>query len=68
MQPACENSVIIALVASEDSGEGAHMCSLVRVFSAHRALDHPILGPKFGTIPNAKKYVFFPIPDKKFPI
>ena len=33
-----------------------------------RALDHPILGPKFGPIPNAKKYVFFPIPDKKFPI
>ena len=23
-----------------------------------RALDHPILGPKFGPIPNAKKYVF----------
>ena len=35
---------------------------------ACRALDHPILGPKFGPIPNAKKYVFFPIPDKKFPI
>ena len=33
-----------------------------------RALDHPILGPKFGPIPNAKKYVFFSIPDKKFPI
>ena len=33
-----------------------------------RALDYPILGPKFGPIPNAKKYVFFPIPDKKFPI
>ena len=29
-----------------------------------RALDHPILGPKFGPIPNAKKYVFFPIPGK----
>ena len=29
-----------------------------------RALDHPILGPKFGPIPNAKKYVFFPIPEK----
>ena len=24
-----------------------------------RALDHPILGPKFGPIPNAKKYGFF---------
>ena len=34
----------------------------------YRALDHPILGPKFGPIPNAKKYVFFPIPDKNFPI
>ena len=33
-----------------------------------RALDHPILGPKFGPIPNAKKYGFFPIPGKKFPI
>ena len=33
-----------------------------------RALDHPILGPKFGPIPNAKKYGFFRIPDKKFPI
>ena len=33
-----------------------------------RALNHPILGPKFGPIPNAKKYVFFPIPDEKFPI
>ena len=31
-----------------------------------KALDHPILGPKFGPIPNAKKYGFFPIPDKKF--
>ena len=33
-----------------------------------RALDHPILGPKFGPIPNAKKYVFSPIPEEKFPI
>ena len=32
--------------------------------SIGRALDHPILGPKFGPIPNAKKYGFFPIPDK----
>ena len=23
-----------------------------------RALDHPILGPKFSPIPNAKKYIF----------
>ena len=38
------------------------------VSSESRALDHPILGPKFGPIPNAKKYVFFPIPDKKIPI
>ena len=26
---------------------------------------NPILGPKFGPIPNAKKYVFFLIPEKK---
>ena len=32
-----------------------------------RALDHLILGPKWGPIPNAKKYVFSPIPNKKFP-
>ena len=43
-----------------DSGE-----DFIRVF---RALDHPNLGPKFGPIPNAKKYVFFPNPDEKFPI
>ena len=35
MQQARENSIIIALAASEDSGESAHMCSLVRVFTAH---------------------------------
>ena len=33
-----------------------------------RAFHHPILGAKFGPIPSAKKYVFFPFPDKKFPI
>ena len=32
-----------------------------------RALDLLILGPKFCPIPNAKKYVFFPILDKKIP-
>ena len=32
-----------------------------------RVIRHPILGPKFGLIPNAKKYVFFPIQQKKFP-
>ena len=32
-----------------------------------RALDHPILGPKFGPIPNAKKYGFFPNSRKKIP-
>ena len=31
----------------------------------NRALDHPILGPKFDPIPNAKKYGFFPRSDKK---
>ena len=30
-----------------------------------RALDHPILGPKFGPIPNAKKYVFSQFQTKK---
>ena len=33
-----------------------------------RALDLRNLGPKFGPIPKAKKYVFFPILDEKFPI
>ena len=33
----------------------------------HRALDFRNLGPKFGPIPKAKKYVFFPILDEKFP-
>ena len=33
-----------------------------------RALDLQNLGPKFGPIPKAKKYVFFPILDEKFPI
>ena len=33
-----------------------------------RALDLRNLGPKFGPIPKAKKYVFFPILVKKFPI
>ena len=31
----------------------------------NRALNHPIMGPKFSPIPNAKKYVFFPIQQKK---
>ena len=30
-----------------------------------RALDLRNLGPKFGPIPKAKKYVFFPILDEK---
>ena len=33
-----------------------------------RALDLRNLGPKFGPIPKAKRYVFFPILDEKFPI
>ena len=33
-----------------------------------RALDLRNLGPTFGPIPKAKKYVFFPILDEKFPI
>ena len=33
-----------------------------------RALDLRNLGPKFGPIPKAKKYAFFPILDEKFPI
>ena len=32
-----------------------------------RALDLRNLGPKFGPIPKAKKYVFFPILDEKIP-
>ena len=31
------------------------------------ARDHPMLGPIFRPIPNAKKYGFSPIPDKKIP-
>ena len=38
-------------------------------FGRHdRALDLRNLGPKFGPIPKAKKYVFSPILDEKFPI
>ena len=33
-----------------------------------RALVLRNLGPKFGPVPKAKKYVFFPILDEKFPI
>ena len=33
-----------------------------------RALDLRNLVPKFGPIPKAKKYAFFPILDEKFPI
>ena len=43
------------------------MFIVATVWSGTRALNHPILGPKFGPIPNAKKYVFFPIPEKKNP-
>ena len=39
-----------------------------RISLIHRPLDDPILGPKFGPIPNAKKYVISAILDKKFPI
>ena len=38
------------------------------VFAGFRALDLLNLGPKFGLIPKAKKYVFFPILDEKFPV
>ena len=31
------------------------------IFLCFMALDHPILGPILGPIPNAKKYIFFPI-------
>ena len=35
---------------------------------SNRALDHLNLGSKFGPIFSAKKYVFSPISDEKFPI
>ena len=38
------------------------------VSRSDRALDLRNLGPKFGPIPKAKKYVFFPILDENFPI
>ena len=41
---------------------------LHRIPCVCRALDLRNLGPKFGPIPNAKKYVFFPIQDEIFPI
>ena len=41
---------------------------LVQYATMSRALDPRNLGPKFGPILNAKKYVFFPILDEKFPI
>ena len=45
-----------------------HHIPTLTTLAQFRALDHPILGPKFGPIPNAKQYVFFLIPDKKIPI
>ena len=36
----------------------AELIFLSLILFYYRALDHPILGPKFGPIPNAKKYVF----------
>ena len=44
------------------------LVSALRVFNKNRALDLRNLGPKFGPIPKAKKYVFFPILEEKFPI
>ena len=41
---------------------------LVCLQSQSRALDHPIFGPKFGPIPNGKKYGFFSNSRQKFPI
>ena len=34
----------------------------------YRAFDYPILGPKYGPIPNAKNLVFAQFETKKFPI
>ena len=50
-----------------------HVCCLLHYnsdpinmdWSLTRALDHPILGPKFSPIPNAKKYVFSQFQTKK---
>ena len=39
---------------------------LVLVSIYIRALDHPILGPKFGPIPNVKKLFFSQFQTKKF--
>ena len=47
-------------------GQAGGVCSERQTWS--RALDLRNLGPKFGPIPKAKKYVFFPILDEKFPI
>ena len=43
------------------------MKPLSLVVIEYRALDLRNLGPKFGPIPKAKKYVFFPILDEKNP-
>ena len=40
---------------------------LSNFFSNIRALDHPVLRPKFSPISNAKKYVFSPNPRPKIP-
>ena len=49
-------------------GMGPGPLELGKIASFGRALDLRNLGPKFGPIPKAKKYVFFPILDEKFPI
>ena len=52
----------------KQSNNSTNSCNNKAILLKGRALDHPILGLKFGPIPNAKKDVFSPIPDKKFPI
>ena len=46
-------------LVSADLFRNKHFQQSLSAKSSVRALDQPILGPKFGPIPNAKKY-FFP--------
>ena len=56
-------------MAKTPSSFGHSECNRVNIHeTSSRALDLRNLGPKFGPIPKAKKYVFFPILDEKFPI
>ena len=68
------NSVVLCCststgTAEVKSGQSVNLSTLfLGRFRVIRALNLRNLGPKFGPIPKAKKYVFFPILDEKFPI